>query len=200
MAPDSFGDFVDQVSLIDHHVHGAFRVDGSEARFQNALNEANNEPLVRPAEAYESQLGFAVRRWCAGLLDLPPHVEPAQYWRRRSELGEHEVGRRMTRAAGVSDWLVDTGFTPTDCLGPDDMAAISGGNAYEIVRLEAVAESLMADIPNPADYADAFGRRLHERARSAERRSCCCTATRSNGRPDTWPKRSRTCTWMWDWR
>lgn len=41
MAGGSFPDFVEQVRLIDHHVHGAFRTDGDEARFQNSLNEGN---------------------------------------------------------------------------------------------------------------------------------------------------------------
>ena len=48
MAGGSFPDFVDHVSLVDHHVHGAFHADGDEARFQNSLNEGNTEPLAHP--------------------------------------------------------------------------------------------------------------------------------------------------------
>ena len=71
MAGSSFPDFVEQVSLIDHHVHGAFRADGGEARFQNSLNEGNTEPLAHPEDAYNTQIGLAIRRWCSGILDLP---------------------------------------------------------------------------------------------------------------------------------
>lgn len=167
MAHGSFADFVDQVSLIDHHVHGAFDADGTEARFQNALNEGNTDPLAHPGDAYNTQIGLAIRRWCSGILDLPQHASPADYWSRRSELGELEVSRRMTRAAGVSDWLIDTGLDAPGYLGMAGMAEVSGGRTHQIVRLESVAESLIQELANPADYADAFGQRLHERTRGA---------------------------------
>jgi predicted TIM-barrel fold metal-dependent hydrolase len=160
MAGGSFPDFVEQVSLIDHHVHGAFRADSDEARFQNSLNEGNNAPLTNPDDSYKTQIGLAIRRWCSGILDLPRHASPADYWSRRSELGEPEVSRRMTRAAGVSDWLIDTGLNSADYFGPAGMADVSGGRTHEIVRLEAVAESLIREIANPADYVEEFGQRL----------------------------------------
>jgi len=167
MAGGSFPDFVEQVSLIDHHVHGAFRADGDEARFQNSLNEGNNEPLTNPDDTYNTQIGLAIRRWCSGILDLPRHASPADYWSLRSELGEPEVSRRMTRAAGVSDWLIDTGLNSADYLGPAGMADVSGGRTHEIVRLEVVAESLIREIANPADYVEEFGQRLQNLTLSA---------------------------------
>ncbi|MET1063626.1 MAG: amidohydrolase family protein [Arthrobacter sp.] len=167
MAGASFPDFVEDVSLIDHHVHGAFDADGGEARFQNALNEGNNEPLANPEDAYNTQLGLAIRRWCSGILDLPRHASPAGYWSRRSELGELEVSRRMTRAAGVSDWLIDTGLDAAGYLGQAGMADVSGGRTHEIVRLELVAESVIQEIASPADYVDEFGQRLHTLALGA---------------------------------
>ena len=42
------------------------------------------------------------------------------------------------------------------------MAEVSGGRTHEIVRLERVAESLIREIANPADYAEEFGQRLQE--------------------------------------
>lgn len=167
MAGASFPDFVEQVSLIDHHVHGAFHADGDEARFQNSLNEGNNQPLTNPEDTYNTQIGLAIRRWCSGILDLPRHASPAEYWSRRSELAELEVSRRMTRAAGVSDWLIDTGLTTADYLGPAGMADVSGGRTHEIVRLEVVAESLIQEIANPADYVEEFGQRLQNLTLSA---------------------------------
>ncbi|WP_104137753.1 amidohydrolase family protein [Arthrobacter sp. ZGTC131] len=167
MAGSSFADFVEQVSLVDHHVHGAFQADGDEARFQNSLNEGNNEPLTQPDDTYNTQVGLAIRRWCSGILDLPRHASPAEYWSRRSELAELEVSRRMTRAAGVSDWLVDTGLDAADYLGPAGMADVSGGRTHEIVRLELVAESLIQQLADPADYVEEFGQRLQTLALSA---------------------------------
>ncbi|RKR12730.1 amidohydrolase family protein [Arthrobacter oryzae] len=167
MAAGAFPDFVEQVGLIDHHVHGAFRSDGDEARFQNSLNEGNTEPLAHPEDTYNTQIGLAIRRWCSGILDLPRHASPSDYWNRRSELGELEVSRRMTRAAGVGDWLIDTGLDAADYLSRADMAEVSGGRTHEIVRLEMVAESLIQEIANPSEYVDEFGQRLQELTRSA---------------------------------
>ena len=73
----------------------------------------------------------------------------------------------MTRAAGVSDWLIDTGLDAADYLGKAGMADVSGGRTHEIVRLELVAESLIQDLANPANYVEEFGQRLHELTRSA---------------------------------
>lgn len=73
----------------------------------------------------------------------------------------------MTRAAGVSDWLIDTGLGAADYLGMAGMADVSDGRTHEIVRLELVAESLIREIANPADYVDEFGQRLQELTRSA---------------------------------
>lgn len=153
-------EFVDQLPLVDHHVHGPFREEGDEARFANALIEGNPTPLTRIDDAYATQLGFAVRRWCAELLDLPRHVSPADYGARRAELGEHEVGARFTRGAGVSDWLVDSGFGGAELWEPAGLAALSGGRAYEVVRLESLAESVITGLDDPADYADAFAAEL----------------------------------------
>jgi predicted TIM-barrel fold metal-dependent hydrolase len=91
---------------------------------------------------FDSQLGFAIRRWCAPVLGLPPHADPADYVARRRELGAGEVNRRLLRAAGVETLLVDTGFDGGDLLGPAAMAATAGAAALEVVRLETVAESL----------------------------------------------------------
>jgi len=104
-----------------------------------------------------------VRTHCAPLLGLPSHVDADAYWDRRCELGEPEVGRRFLSSAGVSDWLVDTGFS-AGVSDLDEMADVSGGSTHEIVRLESVAEEAAAV---PGDYSDAFEQILAERAASA---------------------------------
>ncbi|WP_026536771.1 amidohydrolase family protein [Arthrobacter sp. 9MFCol3.1] len=161
----SFAGFVEDIRLIDHHVHGAYGVDGDETRFQNSLNEANSEPLAVPSAAYDSQLGFAFRRWCAEIIDLPRHVSPELYWRRRSELGELEISRRMTRAAGVSHWLIDAGFNTGAMLDPPGMAETAGATVREIVRLETLAETLIQSGQEPGDYVEAFTALLASRPR-----------------------------------
>ena len=166
MSHAGLAEFVDQLQLIDHHVHGAFRTDADEPRFSNALSERHRDGLSTQADGYESQLGFAIRRWCAEILDLPRNVDPHDYWARRSSIGEAEVSRRFTRAAGISDWLIDTGLT-TDLADLEDMAELSGGRTHEVVRLEMVAESLILELGSPTDYADAYVDRLAGLTRNA---------------------------------
>ena len=154
---EPFAAFVDTVALVDHHVHGAWAGDGGEDRFGNALNEADTAPLADPRTSYDSQLGFAIRRWCAEPLELSPHIPMAAYWARRCELGEAEVSRRLLRAAGVSDWLIDTGFRSSELLDPAAMATVSRARSAEIVRLEVLAES--------GDHPDRrSGRRIRTRS------------------------------------
>ncbi len=164
MEPVNFpglAEHIDQVGLIDQHTHGCWLTAGDRQRFENALNEANTDPLV--GSGFDSQLGFAVRAHCAPLLGLSKHVEPQDYWERRRQLGEAELARLFLPAAKVSDWLVDTGIGAATA-GPGEMAEWSGNRAHEVVRLEQVAEQAAGA---PGDYASAFDEILHRRAATA---------------------------------
>ncbi len=162
-ASRSLAEHIAALRLVDNHVHGFWLTAGDRRRFENGLNEANTDPLADFDSGFDTQLGFAVRAHCAPLLGLPEHVDPQRYWDRRSELSEPALARVFLPAAGVSDWLVDTGL-PGDIADPMGISAASGGRAHEIVRLEQVAEQAAAA---PGDYADTFRSILHERARTA---------------------------------
>ncbi|MEB4209941.1 amidohydrolase family protein [Mycobacterium sp. 94-17] len=153
---------VRDVALIDQHVHGCWLARGDLQRFANALNEANTEPVTD--SGFDSQLGFAVRAHCAPVLGLPKHADPQSYWERRSQFDENELARLFLTAAGVSDWLVDTGIGGGGVAGAADMARLSGGGAREVVRLEEVAEQAAQA---PSDYATRFEEILHRRAADA---------------------------------
>ena len=151
---------VAEVALVDHHVHGAFRLPVDRATFEQSINEGSPDPIPSWMTQFDSQLGFAIRAHCAPLLDLEPHVPADEYWRRRAELGEGDVTRRFVRAAGVSDWVVDTGFLGDAILTPAALAEAAGGTAHEIVRIESVAEQVVRDGVTAADYAEAVRERL----------------------------------------
>jgi predicted TIM-barrel fold metal-dependent hydrolase len=153
-AVPALAEYVETLSLVDHHVHGPFREPIGRVTFENALNEGNTDPLPDFVSGFESQLGFAVRRWCAPLLDLDPHASPDEYWTRRAELGEMEANRRFLAAAGVGDWVVDTGFGSADVLSLDELRALTAGAVHEIVRLETLAADLLADSAD--GYPDRF--------------------------------------------
>jgi predicted TIM-barrel fold metal-dependent hydrolase len=159
----ALAEHLERLSLVDHHVHGTWTQDADPARLANAFNEADTAPLSDPARAWDSQLGFAVRRWCAPLLDLEPHAAPDTYLRRRAELGEPEVARRLLRPTNVAEWLVDTGWSE-GLTTPDGLAALGGGSARAIVRLETLAEELLPTLADPGDWAEAFAGAVEQAA------------------------------------
>ncbi len=163
VAESALAEHIAGVPLIDQHMHGCWLAAGDRRQFENALNEANTEPLADFDSGFDSQLGFAVRAHCAPLLGLPKHAEPQDYWQERSQHTETELARIFLGAAGVSDWLVDTGYGQ----GVADVALVaelSASRAHEVVRLEQVAEQAAA---LPGDYASSFEQILRERAATA---------------------------------
>ncbi len=161
-AISALAEHIADVQLVDHHVHGCWLTGGDRARFENALNEANIEPIADFDSAFDTQIGFAVRAHCAPVLGLPRHAAADVYWKRRSEFDEQDIARMFLRAAGVSDWLIDTGLSGV--AGVDDLAHYSGGRAQEVVRLEQIAELAAR---TDGDYASAFDEILHRRAQTA---------------------------------
>lgn len=146
--------------LVDHHVHGCFTVEVDRAGFEESLNEASTDPIPPFMTQFDSQLGFAVRRWCGPLLGLPPGVGADEYRERRSSHGPAALAATFLPAAGVSRWLVDTGFWVDRLCSTDELAAWSGGSAAEVLRLESLSETLLAEgVLGPA-FVRAFRDRL----------------------------------------
>ena len=146
-------------ALIDHHVHGVVTADLDRAAFELLLTEAPG-PAPAGTTMFDSQLGFAVRRWCSPVLGLEASASAEEYLSRRAELGTAEVNRRLLGAAGVREWLVDTGYQGDMLTTPDQMAQASGTPARHIVRLEAVAEQVARAGPTASRWAAAFGAAL----------------------------------------
>ncbi len=163
MTVADLADHIASMPLINQHMHGCWLTAGDRQRFENGLNEANTEPLADFDSGFDSQLGFAVRAHCAPLLGLSKHAGADQYWQRRSQLSEAELARIFLQAAGVSDWLVDTGYAD-GVTNVAQLAEWSGGRAHEVVRLEQVAEQAAQA---SGDYASAFEQILHQRAATA---------------------------------
>lgn len=147
--------------LVDHHAHGCWVGEGDRRRFENALNEANTEPITHCG--FDTQLGFAVRAHCAPLLGLPRHADADAYWARRSEFPETELARLFLGEAEVSDWLVDTGLAD-GVADVGTMEDLSGSRVHEVVRLEQIAELAIAE---SGDYAEVFDDLLTRRAANA---------------------------------
>ncbi|ONH23356.1 amidohydrolase family protein [Pseudofrankia asymbiotica] len=158
---------LESLPLVDHHCHGLVRRELNRTDFERAMTEADH-PGPRGASFFDSQLGFALRRYCAPVLDLPAHAPPDDYLARRAELGADEVATRMLRSAGIADFCVDTGFAPERLTSAADLAAAAGGRGHDVVRLEPLAEQVALDIVTGqigvAHFPDQVRARLAARA------------------------------------
>ncbi len=151
--------------MVDHHCHGVVRGPLGIGSFEPYLTEAH-APAAPGTTYFDTQTGFAVRRWCPPLLGLEPHCTPARYLARRRELGPREATRRLLSATGIGTFLVDTGL-PGDLTAPRDLAASAGGNAHEIVRLESLAERVAGSVTGAAAFVTALAEAIHTAAGTA---------------------------------
>jgi uncharacterized protein len=163
--PGSLAETVASLPLVDHHVHGALRAGVDRPTFESMITEG---PKPHSAgTAFDSQVGFAIRRWCAPLLDLEPHAPADEYWERRCALGEEEVNRRLLGAAGTATYLIETGYLGDVVVTPEEHAEVSGAAAREVVRLETVAEGLLEGVGSAAAFVAEYPSVLAEASRSA---------------------------------
>jgi uncharacterized protein len=146
--------------LIDHHCHGLLLSDLDRSSFESLINEAvAAAPLG--TTFFDSMLGLAIRKWCAPVLGLAPHASAESYLARRRELGA-EASRRLVAGAGIGTFLVDTGLNVDQLCSAADLGRMSGGTAYEVVRLEALAEQLLDAGTSAEKFPEAVERALHE--------------------------------------
>jgi hypothetical protein len=163
--PDGLADHLRRVALIDHHVHGNFDQPVDRATFEASINEGSTDPVPSFMSQFDSPLGLSIRRWCAPLLGLEPLAGADEYWARRSAFTPDELAEKMLPAAGVSRWIVDTGFKGDLITTHTRLAELAGGTSSEIVRLERLTEDLLEQGTAPEEFPDALRAVL---ARAAE--------------------------------
>ena len=166
--PEALADHIRGIQLVDHHVHGAFNKPVDRAGFEASINEGSTDPVPDFMTMFDSPLGLSIRRWCAPVLGLPAHAPADDYWARRSELGPDELTTAMLTRAGVSRWVVDTGFKGDLLTTPEQMADLSGRPASSILRLERLTEDLLESGTDPFDFPEAFRSALQQAADSNE--------------------------------
>jgi uncharacterized protein len=154
--PAALADHLRAIQLIDHHVHGAFDKPVDRAAFEASINEGSTDPIPDFMTMFDSPLGLAIRRWCAPVLGLKAHAAADDYWARRSELSPDELTAAMLKQAGVSRWVIDTGFKGDLLTTPQRLADICGRPASSILRLERLAEDLLETGTDPDDFPAEF--------------------------------------------
>jgi uncharacterized protein len=153
---------VAEQQLVDHHCQGVLLRDAGLADLEAMLTEGGPFP---GGSVFDSGIGFAFRRLCPPVLGLPAFAPMADYVARRAELGVDSVGHAFLRACGLGALCVDTGFVPEPITPLASLEELAGVPAYEIVRLEAVAEAVTGVGAN--GFADAVRAALSARCASA---------------------------------
>ena len=166
MPTSELTDLINSVGLIDHHTHGVWIDTLSEEKFTFQMTESDRQPASL-VEGMNAQLGFAVRAWCAPILDLAPHCTPQEYFDRRTELGGTEVNRRFLQASGIDTLIIDTGYRGNEIYSEKGMAEISGRLAFKITRLETTAELVLLDGTTPSTFIADYRARLKTEAQGA---------------------------------
>lgn len=154
------------IPLLDHHCHGVTTDDLDRDAFEALITESD-WPAPDGTTHFDSQVGFAIRRYCAPVLGLAPFATPEEYLERRRELGGVEASERLLRATGISDYFIEIGHRGDEILDPAGMAAASGVRSFEVVRLERMAEELVLDGCPAAKFREAYASLLDERLRTA---------------------------------
>ncbi|MEE4541473.1 amidohydrolase [Streptomyces sp. V4-01] len=134
-----------QGHLVDAYCHGVLQGDLGLGAFEARLPGA----AAPGTTLFDSPTGFALRRWCPPLLGLEPHCPPARYLARRRQLGAYETARRLLRGTGITGYLVDSA-EPGDLTAPKELGAAGAAPAYEVVRLEPLAQQV-ADTSGTVD-------------------------------------------------
>jgi predicted TIM-barrel fold metal-dependent hydrolase len=167
LTPPVLAERVAALGLVDHHVHPALETGTGAAEFEDLITESDRPPPPGLTQ-FDSQLGLAIRRWCAPVLGLEPFAAPADYLARRSSLGGAEVARRLLRASGISHFLIDTGLARPGLLDLAGMREMAGARVDEVVRLESVAEqAARSGDGSAAGFADRFAAALSAQAAGA---------------------------------
>jgi predicted TIM-barrel fold metal-dependent hydrolase len=166
--PHALADHLRGVALIDHHVHGVFTAPLDRPDFEASINEGSTDPVPAFMSQFDSPLGLSIRRWCAPLLGLDVLAGADDYWAARAGLTPDELAKLMLPAAGVSRWIVDTGFKGDLITLPQRLTELSGVPSSEILRLERLAEDLLENGTSPDDFPDAFRSALRAAADSPD--------------------------------
>ncbi|MFR9793718.1 amidohydrolase family protein [Streptomyces sp. MB22_4] len=166
MSTDTLSAAIDGIELVDHHVHGALHHEVDRNSLEQMLTESDR-PIPPWMTQFDSQIGLAVRRWCAPVLGLSPHASPEDYMAARQDLGVVEVTRRLLAAGGIGHYLLETGYKGDEILDVQGMAAASGRPVDEVVRLETVLEDVARTGVSAADLPTRFREALAERTAHA---------------------------------
>jgi uncharacterized protein len=139
-----------ELSLVDGHCHQVTTEPLSDDAFALWCTESSSAS----GSTMDSQLGYAIRRWCSPVLGLPEHASIRDYLAARRDIGPQEATTMLMRAARLSGLLIDTGLPAIGLVTVAQMSDLAGAPVRDVVRLETLAESVI-DGSDAAGFSDA---------------------------------------------
>lgn len=152
--------------LIDHHVHTTVVAPPTVLEFEQLISESR-ESLGAGQSRFDSSVGLALGAHCGSLL-TGSAVAALDYFSVRSAHDERKLDELFLGSAGVSDWLIDTGHAAEKLVSLGQFAESSGGAVHEILRLESLAEEILAGGVDPASFPAAFQQALLDRVEESD--------------------------------
>jgi len=153
-------DLLADIALVDHHVHSIVRGRVEPADFLALVCESDRQTAA-DAAGLDTQVGIAIRRWCAPLLGLPQGIPADDYLAHRRGMSNEEAAAVLLPVAGFEQLLVDTGYQSDRLVADGELARLAGAPVRTILRLEGLAERVARSGPTaeafPAAFEDALG-------------------------------------------
>jgi predicted TIM-barrel fold metal-dependent hydrolase len=159
-------DLLSEIALVDHHVHSVVQGRVGPRAFQAMASESDRQSAA-DAAGLDTQLGVAIRRWCAPLLGLPAGVDADAYLERRAATANEAIAAALLPEAGISDLIVDTGYRGDQLLPVEEFGRLAGAATWRIVRLEALAERVAVGGTSAEGFDTAFRDALARESASA---------------------------------
>ena len=132
------------IPVVDHHVHALRRTHPADAiAYRSAFTESGDPAQLRNHVPHSVYYRWLLREIATALGCAP--TEEAVLEARRRYATPADLARFLWPRANIATMLLDTGFLRDEMLSPADMERETGIRSFEVVRLEALAEDLIAE-------------------------------------------------------
>lgn len=155
---------LDTVPLVDHHTHSIVggRVDAAAYVF---MLDETDRPAAAALAGLDTQVGFAVRRWCAPLLGMSAGEPAESFLSVRLAMRNEEAAARLLPAAGFGRVILETGYRGDELVGVEEVGRLATAPVATVARLETIAETVAL----AGTSADAFATSVVDAVESAIR-------------------------------
>ena len=158
-ARDRLREEIADIPFLDNHVHAPLRLDGPlEANTLRATFTESTDPTVQNQDVTATTGYRTMIRWLAGLLGCDP-TELAVLQARNS-LDPSSYHRLLADDARLGPMYNDYLFQQKLCYSSEEWEELTGREVRSLLRIETLAEQLVANSASWDEFRAAFGQAL----------------------------------------